>query len=59
MLTPTLPVNGMGLWQEGMLSLCLPCTAGEEGLKDTQAGGELRLPCSSSCCSLGFFCKLQ
>lgn len=42
-----------------MLSLCPPCAAGEDGLKDTQAGGELRLPCSSSCCSLGFLCELQ
>lgn len=59
MLTPALPVPGMGLWREGMLSLRLPCAAGEEGLKDTQAGGELGPPCSSSCCSLGFLCELQ
>lgn len=59
MLPPTVPVPGMGLWPEGMLSLCPRCAAGEEGLKDTQAGGELRLPCFSSCCSLGFLCELQ
>lgn len=59
-LTPALPVAGMGLWPERMLSLCPPCAASEEGLKDTlKADGELRLPCSSSCCSLGFLCKLQ
>lgn len=58
-LTPALPVPGLGPWLEGMLSLCPPCAAGEEGLKDTHAGGELRLPCSSSCCSLGFLCELQ
>lgn len=57
--TPILPVPGMGLWRGGMLSLCPPCAADEEGLKDTRAGGELRLPCSSSCCSLGFLCQLQ
>lgn len=35
---------------------CPTHAAGGEGLKDTHAGGDLKLLCSSSCCSLGFLC---
>lgn len=35
---------------------CPTRAAGREGLKDTQAGGDLRLLCSSSCCSPAFLC---
>ena len=61
LLSPPRPADtpGQGCGRRRCSASCLSHAAGEEGLKDTQASGELRLPCSSSCCSLGFLCEPQ